>query len=133
MTVTTQSPVITAHMYGIRNCSTVKRALDWCQEHGLAVKFHDYKKEGVAAEQLQVWCAHLGWQALINRRGTTWRRLPAERQAVETEAQAIVLMLEFPSLIKRPLLQVNDQLLLGFAASDYEKSLVSAGTSKRTS
>lgn len=119
--MTHTTPAITAHMYGIRNCATVKKALDWCAAHALEVVFHDYKKEAPTAAQLQAWCARLGWQALINRRGTTWRRLPAERQLIDTQEQAILLMLDQPSLIKRPLLRLDDRLLLGFVAADYEE------------
>jgi arsenate reductase (glutaredoxin) len=90
-------------LYGITNCDTVKRARAWMAEHGVEYRFHDFKKAGVPEAELDQWIARLGWEALVNRRGTTWRRLSdAEREAVVDGASARAALLANPSLIKRP-------------------------------
>lgn len=105
-------------IYGIKNCETMKKAFAWCAEHGVEYDFHDYKKAGVPRERLVQWCQHLGWKTLVNTHGTTWRKLSPEQQAISTQSQAVALMLEYPSLIKRPLVEVTstqgEQLLVGF-------------------
>lgn len=90
-------------LYGIPNCDTVKRARDWLDEHGIAYTFHDFKKQGVPEAELDQWLKKPGWEALVNRRGTTWRKLDeAERNAVIDAASARGALLANPSLIKRP-------------------------------
>ena len=90
-------------VYGIPNCDTVKKARAWLIEHGMAYVFHDFKKQGVPADLLPEWLASAGWQALVNRKGTTWRKLDeATRLAVVDDATATALMLANPSVIKRP-------------------------------
>lgn len=107
-------------LYGIKNCSTMKKASDWLRDQGLEFEFHDYKKQGLEAARLQAWVAELGWETLINRRGTTWRKLPeAEREGIN-EARAIELMLAHPSLIKRPVLDLGDRRLVGFSPELYK-------------
>lgn len=105
-------------IYGIKNCSTMKKAFSWCDEHGVGYAFHDYKKQGAPRERLVEWCRELGWQALVNSRGTTWRKLSATQQEISTPDQAVLLMLEFPSLIKRPVVEAKSnhgtRLLVGF-------------------
>jgi Spx/MgsR family transcriptional regulator len=102
-------------VYGIPNCDTVKKARAFLAERGLAHAFHDYKKQGVPQEALTRWVAEVGWERLLNRQGTTWRKLPAERQSgVHDAASAIALMTEQPSVIRRPVLVGDDQLLVGF-------------------
>lgn len=100
--------------YGIKNCSTMKKAFDWCAAQGIEYTFHDYKKAGVPPERLRDWCQQLDAALLINTRGTTWRKLPPEKQHIDTKEKAIALMLEFPSLIKRPVVETETGLLLGF-------------------
>lgn len=102
-------------IYGIKNCDTMKKALAWCEANSVSYEFHDYKKLGVPREKLVLWCRTLGWQTLINNKGTTWRKLSPEQQAITTQSQAVALMLESPSVIRRPLVE-NDagQLLVGF-------------------
>jgi Spx/MgsR family transcriptional regulator len=108
-------------MYGIPNCSTVKKARAWLDEHQLSYTFHDYKKQGVNDTLLQRWFAQAPHDALINRRGTTWRKLSESQQtAAQTAAGAVAVIREHPSVIKRPIVEIDDQItLIGFAAADY--------------
>lgn len=106
-------------LYGIRNCNTMKKARKWLDENGVEYTFHDYKKEGISADQLTNWCAVVGWEVLVNKRGTTWRKLPEEARADLDQARAIDLMVSNTSLIKRPVLSDGDQLLVGFSTDTY--------------
>jgi arsenate reductase len=112
-------------VYGIKNCNTVKNALGWLDEHGVTYEFHDYKKKGITAEALKAWSRQVGWEALLNRKGLTWKQLPeAERARILTEADAIKLMIDKTSIIKRPLLEANGKVvLLGFDEDAYAKAL----------
>ena len=101
-------------IYGIRNCTTMKKAFAWCDSQGVEYAFHDYRKSGLDRGQLVQWCRHLGWKSLLNTRGTTWRKLTPQQQAISTQSQAVALMLEYPSLIKRPVVETGSQLLVGF-------------------
>lgn len=108
-------------LYGIPNCDTVKKARTWLNEHGKAHEFHDFKKQGLSAALLQGWVDQLGWQVLVNKQGTTWRKLSPEQQAAVVDASsAIALMLSQPSLIKRPVLEHGEQLLVGFKPEQYQ-------------
>jgi len=108
-------------LYGIPNCTTVKKARAWLADHALDVAFHDFKKQGVDASWLRAVVAQTGWQALLNTRGTTWRKLTdAEKTAVTDEASAIDLMLAQPSAIKRPVLERDGRYHLGFAEDHYQ-------------
>lgn len=108
-------------LYGIPNCTTVKKARAWLAGHALEVAFHDFKKQGVDAAWLRKVAAQTGWQALLNTRGTTWRRLPdAEKTAVTDEASAIAFMISQPSVIKRPVLERDGRYHLGFAEDHYQ-------------
>lgn len=110
------TPVI----FGIANCDTIKKARRWLDDHAISYEFHDYRKQGLDREQLQGFETELGWEALLNRRGTTWRKLPeALRNSIDRE-KAIDVMLENPAVIKRPLLQNGETLQLGFDAAVYE-------------
>lgn len=108
-------------IYGIRNCDTTQRALVWLDEHGVRYHFHDYKRAGVERRQLHDWSANCGWQALLNTRGTTWRKLTLEQRADLDETKALRLMTSQPSLIKRPVLAHGEILLVGFDAARYAK------------
>lgn len=111
-------------IYGIKNCDTMKKTFTWCKEHGVDYEFHDYKKLGVDRARLEAWCKVLGWQALVNTKGPTWRKLAPEQQNLSSEHKAIDLMIEYPSLIRRPLLETADgQLLLGFDPISYESKV----------
>ncbi|EGV27737.1 ArsC family protein [Thiorhodococcus drewsii AZ1] len=110
-------------LYGIPNCDTVKKARAWLNARGIAYQFHDYKKQGLDESRLRAWVDELGWDALLNRRGTTWRRLPdAVREGID-ETTAIQLMLEQPSIIRRPLLDTGESRHLGFSETQYEELL----------
>jgi Spx/MgsR family transcriptional regulator len=108
-------------LYGIANCDTVKKARAWLTAQGLDYRFHDYKKEGVDRQLLQAWCDAAGWETLLNRRGTTWRRLSeAEREGVD-QGRALALMCAQPSLIKRPVLVIGDTVEVGFSEARYRE------------
>ncbi len=107
-------------LYGITNCSTVKKARAWLDQQHLSHTFHDFKKSGINREHLTDWARKAGWETLLNRRGTTWRQLPdIDKARVVDQASAIDLMLDKPSVIKRPVLTCNDTLLVGFDASTW--------------
>lgn len=106
-------------LYGIPNCDTVKKARVWLDAHGVAYTFHDYKKAGIDAATLRGWTAKLGWETVLNRAGTTFRKLPEADRVDLTEDKAIALMLAQPSMIKRPILANGDLLLAGFKPDTY--------------
>jgi arsenate reductase len=108
-------------LYGIKNCDTMKKARRWLDEHNVAYEFHDYKKEGIDEKTLTSWFKKLGWETLLNRRGTTWRKLPDKTRDSINEKSAIKLMLEQPSIIKRPVLKHGSTYLVGFDELEYEK------------
>ena len=111
-------------IYGIKNCDTMKKARTWLDDHGVAYAFHDYKAEGIDKASLERWSKEVGWEILLNRAGTTFRKLPdAQRESV-TEKKAIALMLEQPSMIKRPVLDIGGKLLVGFKPDAYAKQFV---------
>jgi Spx/MgsR family transcriptional regulator len=106
-------------IYGIKNCDTMKKARAWLDEHGVAYHFHDYQTEGIDRSRLQAWARAVGWDKLLNRAGTTFRKLPdAEKQDLD-EDKAMALMLAQPSMIKRPVLDLSGRLIIGFKAGDY--------------
>jgi len=106
-------------MYGIPNCDTIKKARKWLAAEGIEFQFHDYKKEGVDSTLLTQWCRLKGWELLLNKRGTTWRKLPEELKADIDETQAIKLMVENGSMIKRPVLLVGSDVEVGFSSDRY--------------
>lgn len=108
-------------IYGIRNCDTMKRAFAWLEQHQVEYAFHDYKKAGVTAAMLETWASRIGWEKLLNTRGTTWRRLSEDDRANLDAHKALRLMQQQPSLIKRPVLAHGKELLVGFDAGAYEK------------
>ena len=110
-------------IYGIRNCDTMKKARAWLDARGVAYDFHDYKTAGVERERLERWAGEVGWETLLNRAGTTFRKLPERDKDGLTERKALGLMLAQPSMIKRPVLDVGGRLLVGFAPDEYEKAL----------
>ena len=109
-------------LYGIKNCDSVKRARAWLDARGVAYAFHDYKKEGVDRARLEFWAKQLGWEALLNRAGTTFRKLPETEKKDLTEKKAMALMLAQPSMIKRPVLESRGKLFVGFKPEVYEKA-----------
>lgn len=110
-------------IYGIKNCDTMKKAFAWLDAAGIAYEFHDYKKSGIDAGTLQRWEKNLGWEVLLNRRGTTWRKLPETIQAGINQANALRLMQEQTSVIKRPVLESKRLLLCGFDPEIWQKAL----------
>ena len=110
-------------IYGIRNCDTMKKARAWLDARGVAYDFHDYKVEGAERGKLAAWSKVVGWETLLNRAGTTFRKLPdAERANLDGE-KAIALMLAQPSMIKRPVLEKGAKLLVGFKPAEYQAAL----------
>ena len=109
-------------MYGIKNCDTIKKARRWLEAHQIEYRFHDYRADGLERAQLDTFIAELGWQALLNTRGTTWRKLDESlRNSIDNADAAAALMLEMPAIIKRPLLCAPGQpMLLGFSESSYQ-------------
>lgn len=107
-------------LYGIKNCDTMKKAMKWLDSEGIAYEFHDYRKNGIDADMLSTFAATLGWEALLNTRGTTWRKLPDADKADMTETKAIDLMVTNDALVKRPVWQKGSEHRLGFAAKDQD-------------
>jgi arsenate reductase (glutaredoxin) len=107
------------HLYGIPNCDTMKKARGWLESKGIDYEFHDYKKLGISRETLTAWAKAVGWETLLNRAGTTFRKLPDAKKEGLDELKAIALMLEQPSMIKRPVLARGKTLLVGFSPEKY--------------
>jgi arsenate reductase (glutaredoxin) len=110
-------------IYGIKNCDTMKKARAWLDGHGVACEFHDYKTAGIAREKLKRWSDELGWENLLNRAGTTFRNLPDGDKQGLNERKALALMLAQPSMIKRPVLELDGKLLVGFKPDVYDKQV----------
>jgi arsenate reductase (glutaredoxin) len=106
-------------LFGIKNCDTMKKARDWLDRRGIAYTFHDYKTSGIDRKHLEHWCQHAGWQVLLNRAGTTFRNLPDADRDDLTEPKAISLMLKQPSMIKRPVLEIGNTIVVGFKPDIY--------------
>jgi Spx/MgsR family transcriptional regulator len=110
-------------IYGIKNCDTMKKARAWLDAKGVSYDFHDYKTSGIAKEKLKGWSDKLGWETLLNRAGTTFKKLPdADKEGI-TEKKALALMLAQPSMIKRPVLEAGSKLVVGFKPEIYEKEV----------
>jgi Spx/MgsR family transcriptional regulator len=119
------------NIYGIKNCDTMKKARAWLDSRGVAYEFHDYKTEGAPKEKLKGWTSEVGWETLLNRAGTTFRKLPDADKEGLNERKALALMLEQPSMIKRPVLDVGGKILVGFKPEIYAKEVGGTGKSKR--
>ncbi|MBW7472464.1 ArsC family reductase [Marinobacter sp. M216] len=113
-------------IYGIRNCDTVKKARKWLDEQGIAYEFHDFKKDGLDEDRLSRWEQAVGWETLLNRRGTTWRQLPDEVRDTISAQSARDIMLENPSIIKRPVVEHDGTVSVGFKADDWAKQFSNA-------
>jgi arsenate reductase len=114
----------TATIYGIKNCDTMKKARAWLDKKGVEYAFHDYKTSGIEKAKLEGWAKKAGWETLLNRAGTTFRKLSEKEKAGVNEKKAIALMLEQPSMIKRPVLELpGGKLLVGFKPEEYQKAL----------
>ncbi|GAB2830998.1 arsenate reductase [Ferruginibacter profundus] len=108
-------------LYGIPNCDTTKKAMAWLNKNNIAFTFHDYKLQGISNKKLAEWCDIKGWETIFNKRSTTWRELPeAEQKKVTGQAAAIKVMLENNSIIKRPVIEQEGKLIVGFNETDYK-------------
>jgi arsenate reductase len=112
-------------VYGIPNCNTVKKARTWLSEQGIDYEFHDFKKQGITAGKLEEWCNVFGWEKVLNKKGTTWKKISAEQQALVTsQPAAVALMLENTSAIKRPVIEQDGKaVLISFDEDLYNKLL----------
>ena len=110
-------------LYGIKNCDTMKKARAWLDAEGVPYAFHDYKAEGIDRPRLEAWARAVGWETLLNRAGTTFRKLPDADKADLDERKALALMLDQPSMIKRPVLDLDGRLLVGFKPDYYAESM----------
>ena len=119
---TEKKPVLIYGLQG-KNCDTMKKAMNWLSEQGIAYEFIDYKKAGVAASHLADWNARAGWEKLLNTRGLMWKKLSEAERADVDEAKALALMAQYPSLIKRPVLDTGSQLIVGFTPDNYAEQL----------
>jgi arsenate reductase (glutaredoxin) len=116
---------MTVTIYGIKNCETMKKAFSWLDKHGVTYAFHDYKKAGADRKQLEQWCKAFGWETVLNRAGTTFRKLPDQEKEGLNAGKAIKLMLEQPSMIKRPVLDTGRRVLVGFKPDEYQATFKS--------
>jgi arsenate reductase len=115
-------------IYGIKNCDTMKKARAWLDRHKVDYVFHDYKSRGIARDKLEKWAAKAGWETLLNRAGTTFKKLPDKDKVGLTEKKAIALMLAQPSMIKRPVLELGGgRLVVGFAPETYAEAFGKRG------
>jgi arsenate reductase (glutaredoxin) len=112
-----------ATLYGIKNCDTMKKARAWLDANGVAYAFHDYKAQGIDRARLESWARDVGWETILNRAGTTFRKLPEADRAGLDEGRALALMLDQPSMIKRPVLDLGGKLIVGFKAEQYEAAV----------
>lgn len=111
----------TTVLYGIPNCDTVRKARAWLRDQGISYEFHDFKKKGIDTNTLDRWCEEFGWESLVNRRGTTWRKLPEDNKQSLDRKSAIALLQANTSLIKRPIVDYDGGTILGFDEASFEK------------
>ncbi|RLA08632.1 MAG: ArsC family reductase [Gammaproteobacteria bacterium] len=110
-------------LYGIPNCDTVAKARRWLDQAGIDYRFHNFRVDGITAEQISAWCDRVDWTTLLNRRSTSWRKVPADQQKSIDQQSAIALMVEMPTLIKRPVLDDDGLLEVGFKPERYTELL----------
>lgn len=113
-------------VYGIPNCNTVKKALDWLKENKIEFEFHDFKKKGITAEKLNAWCNTFGWETVLNRKGLTWKKLTKEEQAkIDNQELAVAYLINNTSAIKRPIVEKDGQaILISFDETQYAQTLL---------
>jgi Spx/MgsR family transcriptional regulator len=114
-------PAVT--IYGIKNCDTMKKARGWLDAKGVPYAFHDYKAEGIDRPRLEAWARDVGWETLLSRAATTFRKLPESERIDLDERKALALMLDQPSMIKRPVLDLGDRIVVGFKPEQYEEAV----------
>lgn len=119
-------------LYGIKNCDTMKKARAWLDEHGVAYDFHDYKAAGIDKDKLRLWSDQTGWETLLNRAGSTFRKLPDSDREGLNERKALALMLAQPSMIKRPVLEQGGKLVVGFKPEIYAREVATKLRGKKT-
>jgi Spx/MgsR family transcriptional regulator len=112
---------MTAILYGIKNCDTVKKARQWLDQHRIEYRFHDFRSDGLELQQAQAWLDEIGFDTLLNKRGTTWKQLDEKLRAQLTADNAAALLIEHPTLIKRPLLDIGHQRFVGFSDQQYRE------------
>ncbi len=110
-------------LYGISNCSTVKKAKDWLSDHDIEFEFHDYRKQGLTPDLLNHFEASVGWETLLNKRSTSWKQLSEDQRNTVSKQTALEYMLATPTLIKRPVLDTKKKLIIGFTAENYRNEL----------
>lgn len=108
-------------LYGIKNCDTIKKARKWLEENGVDYKFHDLRSEGIDAASIDSWIEQAGWETVLNRRGTTWRKLDSSVQENTDSSNVTALLLEQPAMIKRPILDNKGTITIGFKADSYRE------------
>ena len=108
-------------LYGIKNCDTIKKAKNWLEANNIEFQFHDFRKDGLDKAQLQQWIDELGWEILLNKRGTTWRQLPDDVKENIDAKSVVTIMLENPAIIKRPVLDMGSKRVVGFKDTDYQQ------------
>lgn len=108
-------------VYGIKNCDTVKKARKWLEAQGIDYQFHDFREDGLDKKELNNWVEQLGWEAIVNKRSTTWRNLSDKEKDISAKSQAIKLLLDNPTLIKRPVVVKNKTVLVGFKEEEFSK------------
>lgn len=112
-------------VYGIKNCNTVKKAIDWLNEKDVKYEFHDYKKLGITQDKLEEWCNYFGWENVLNKKGTTWAGLSdKEKEAASTKQGSIKLLLQNTSAIKRPIIEADGKYLIRFDEQQYAEALL---------
>jgi Spx/MgsR family transcriptional regulator len=111
---------VTTTLYGIKNCDTIKKARNWLTDNGIDYQFHDVRADGIDAATIDSWLQQADWETVLNRRGTTWRKLDAETQQNTNASNVTALLLEHPAMIKRPVLDVNGVITIGFKADQYQ-------------
>lgn len=109
------------NLYGIKNCDTVKKARRWLEDHGIEYQFHDFRQDGLDKKLLSSWVELLGWESVVNKRSTTWRNLTDKEKEISTNSQAVKLLAANLTLIKRPVVQNDKVLLVGFKESEFKK------------
>lgn len=118
-----------SHVFGIPNCSSVKKARNWLDANAVPYTFHDFRKNGISPALIEGWLAQVDWEILLNRKGTTWRMLPEDRKAAIVDADSAAnLMLELPSVIKRPVLVTGDRIQVGFSETLYQQIFTSSSS-----
>ena len=108
-------------VYGINNCDTVKKARKWLSKNNIEYQFHDFRKDGLSESKIKQWVGQIDWEILLNRRGTTWRKLSEDQKANINKSNAVKLMADQPTLIKRPVVEHNNEIIVGFSADTYQQ------------